>query len=235
MHRFFISPQCLTGDQVALSVPLAQRLRDQGLAVGDRIVVLDGYGWAYEVELTALTEGRVVSRALATGERRTKVSLYQGLLAPRAFTALLRRGTELGVVEFVPVISARCPLATLDAFSESQQRRWQQFIRERAEGSGRGRLPRLQPAMLFESACDRATRSGLSLLLLADAEISLESVLQPRPFSINLFVGPPAGFTAQEVDRARRYGAIPVSLGPSPVKAERAGLAASQFIFEQLG
>jgi 16S rRNA (uracil1498-N3)-methyltransferase len=236
MHRFFISPQWLEDDGVTFPAFFARRLLTLNVGVGERAVFLDNCGWAYQVELTALDKdgalGRVVGRSLAGGERRTKITLYQGLMRLRAFTSLLRKGTELGLVEFVPLIADRCTVASLDRFQEDRLANWQQVIQETAEKSGRGCIPRLQPAMLFDSACDRAARRGLSLILWEEAEDSLESVLGHRPFSINLFAGPPAGFTAQEVDRARGYGAMPVSLGL--VRAETAGLTASRIIFGQL-
>lgn len=236
MRRFFISPQWLRDDGVALPASFARRLLALGLGVGDQAVLLDDWGWAYQVELTALAKdgavGRVVGRSLAGGERRTKITLYQGLMRPRPFATLLRKGTELGLVEFVPLITDRCTIASLDSFREERLASWRKVIRETAERAGRGRIPRLRPAMLFDPACDRAGRSGLSLILWKEAEASLESVLQHRPFSINLFAGPPAGFTAQEVDRARGYGVIPVSL--SLVRAGTAGLTASQIILDHL-
>ncbi|HID88033.1 MAG TPA: 16S rRNA (uracil(1498)-N(3))-methyltransferase [Anaerolineae bacterium] len=236
MRRFFISPQWLRDDDVSLPASFARRLLVLGLGVGDQVVLLDDHGWAYQVELMALARdgavGRVVGRSLAGGERRTKITLYQGLMQPRAFATLLRKGTELGLVEFVPLITDRCTIASLDSFKEERLASWRKVIQETAERAGRGRLPRLQPAMLFDSACDRASRSGLSLILWKEAEAQLGSVLQHRPFSIHLFAGPPMGFTAEEVDRARGYGVIPVSLGP--VRARTTGLTASRIIFDRL-
>ena len=236
MRRFFISPQWLMDEGFTLPTVFARRLLALGLGVGDQVVLLNDHGWAYQVELTALAEGgaagRVVGRSLAGGERRTKVTLYQGLMRPRPFATLLRKGTELGLVEFVPLITDRCIVASLDRFQEERLASWKEVIQEAAERAGRGRMPRLQPAMLFDSASDRAGRSGLSLILWQEAEARLESVLQHRPFSIHLFAGPPAGFTDQEVDRARGYGATPVSLGL--MKAGTAGLTASRIIFDQL-
>ena len=46
------------------------------------------------------------------------------------------------------------------------------------------------------------------------------------PFSVNLFVGPEGGFTADEVGIARRYNLVPVSLGPRILRSETAPLAA---------
>jgi 16S rRNA (uracil1498-N3)-methyltransferase len=237
MRRFFVSARWLRGDDAIFPASFARRLLALDLGVGDRVVLLDDYGWAYSVELTALAEdgavARVVGMTLAGGEPRIKITLYQGLMQPRPFATLLRKGTELGLVEFVPLITDRCTIASLGGLKEDRLARWQKVIQQTAEEAGRGRIPRLQPAMLFDAACDRASRCGPSFLLWEEAEARLESVLHHQFFSINLFAGPPAGFTAQEVDRACGYGAIPARLGP--MEAGMAGLTASRMIFGQQG
>jgi 16S rRNA (uracil1498-N3)-methyltransferase len=110
---------------------------------------------------------------------------------------------------------------------------------EAAEQSGRGRLPTLRPAVMFSTACEDAARGGLTLIPWEEErERSLRSVLQaaePPPFSINLFVGPEGGFSAEEVDQAQRYGALPITLGPRILRAETAGLVSAAAILHHLG
>jgi len=108
--------------------------------------------------------GRVVDKRLATGEPRTKITLYQGVLRLRRFEFALQKGTELGIVEFVPLITDRCIISSVEDVDKKMER-WQRIVVEAAEQSRRGRLPRLQPAMLLPQACERAKRmSGLSLM-----------------------------------------------------------------------
>jgi 16S rRNA (uracil1498-N3)-methyltransferase len=121
--------------------------------------------------------------------------------------------------------------------------RWTQIIREAAEQSGRGRLPVLRPAMLFSQACQRAKRSGGLALVPWEGEKanSLKSVLtsgesgEDRPFSISLFIGPEGGLSQEEIEAARRYELLSVSLGPRILRAETAGLVAASVILYELG
>lgn len=58
--------------------------------------------------------------------------------------------------------------------------------------------------------------------------------LARRPFSVSIFIGPEGGFTAREADHARRYGIIPVSLGPRILRADTAALVAATVVLYEL-
>lgn len=244
MHRFFIPPEWIEDDRVQLVGEFVHQIRNVlRMVPGDRIVVLDDSGWEMEVELTAVerdqVSGQIVHRRLSNAEPRTKISLYQGVLKGQHFEWVLQKGTELGVVEFIPVISER---SVIDALGDVEKKfpRWQRIIREAAEQSRRGNLPHLQPPMMFTAACDRASRmGGLALIPWEEEkEMPLREVLSsqnPKPFTVSIFIGPEGGFSKKEADLAQRYGIVPVSLGPRILRAETAGLVAASAILYAFG
>ena len=247
MHRFFIPPEWINNQQVTLIEDVAHQVRNVlRMRPGDRLIVLDDSGWEREVELSRLTRnvviGYVVEERLAAGEPRTKISLYQGVLKAQKFEWVLQKGTELGLVEFIPLVCERSLVGDLEDV-DRKLGRWGRIIREAAEQSRRGRLPVLRPAMLFDQGCQRAMRSGgLSLVPWEEERTtSLKSALragadgEDRPFSVSLFIGPEGGLTADEIEVARRYQAQPVSLGPRILRAETAGLVAASAILYELG
>jgi len=216
--------------------------------------LLDNSGWEIETELQGVESqdvtGVVVCRRLSTGEPRTKISLYQSVLRSQRFEFLLQKGTELGVVQFVPVIAARCVVSDLDAVDKKLQR-WEWIIQEAAEQCRRARRPVLRPAVLYPQACEQARQGGgLSLIpweqegSAASSGVSLRALLRNPPpgreqawppFTINLFIGPEGGFAPDEIGLARRYGLIPVTLGPRILRAETAGVVAATAILYELG
>jgi len=243
MHRFFVPREALEGDEVALPSSVAHQLRNVlRMGPGARIVVLDNSGWEYEVELAEIApqgaRGRIVSRSLSNTEPRTKITLYQAFLKGQRFEFVLQKGTELGIVEFVPVISARCVVSSLEHAARKASR-WEKIIREAAEQSRRGRLPELAPALFFREACLRATRAGQLALIPweGEAHMSLREALdgRQRPFSVSLFVGPEGGFDEAEIAVARQAGVVPVHLGPRILRAETAGLVAASAILFAYG
>lgn len=226
MHRFFVPPEWITERQAVLGGPVAHQVcRVLRMRPGERIILLDDSGWEFETEIGAVepdrVKGRVLRKRLSKGEPRTKISLYQGVLKADRFEFVLQKATELGVVEFVPLITARTIVARMNAVRKKRER-WERIVREAAEQSGRGRLPRLREPMLFAGACARAQQSGgLSLLPWEEERsgggLNLKRALRETdPFSVNLFVGPEEGFSAEESDLARHYGVRPVNLFIGP-------------------
>ena len=243
MHRFFVSPQAIDNGVVTLSGQMAHQITNVlRLTSGSHIMVLDNSGWQMEVELTDASHfrvvGQVVRRSLARGEPKIKVSLYQAMLKGNRLEFALQKGTEIGIVEFVPMITARCVIANLDDVNRKLER-WERIIQEAAEQSRRGRLPTIEPAVLIMQACENARQNG-GLVLLPweeERETSLKDVLTSGtlPFSITLLVGPEGGFTMDEVRVAKSYGARTVSLGTRVLRAETAGLVAASAIFYESG
>lgn len=236
MHRFFVSAEAISNDEVVLGREIAGQLhRVLRLKPADRIIVLDNSGWEYTVELTQVeatsARGRVVARNLAQPEPRTRLTLYQALLKGQNFELVLQKGTELGVAAFVPLITARC--VAQEPGGEGKRARWGKIIREAAEQSGRGRLPVLFTSMSYVEAMGQA--GGLPLLPYEEEkEVTLTSILETRGGDeVSLFIGPEGGFTPEEIDLACHHQVFTVSLGPRTLRAETAALAAVAAILYQ--
>jgi len=184
-YRFFVESGAIHGRDVLiedgeLSHQIGTVLR---LRAGERVVMLDNCGWQYIVALGEIERGHVAGtierKELADGEPRTKITLYAALMRPERFEWVLQKGTELGVSAFVPLICERSTIADADALSDHKQERWRRIIREAAEQSRRGKLPRLAPAVLFPAACDQAAQRGTALLLWEGAGVpSLRTILR---------------------------------------------------------
>src|SRR5262245_7015355 len=170
-YRFFVDADALHGRDVAIEdAELAHQLGAVlRLRAGERVLLLDNSGWQYVVALNSLVgdqvTGTVERKELAGGEPRTKLTLYVALLRPERFEWVLQKGTELGVSAFVPVICERSTVADADELSERKLDRWRRIVREAAEQSRRGKLPRLGPARFFPAASEQAARRGQALLL----------------------------------------------------------------------
>ena len=256
-HRFFVHPDWIQRNLVIMTGPLAHQLRNVlRMRRGDGIVVLDNSGWEYQVDLEEVAAeraiGRITHKRLAIGEPRTKVRLYQGVLRGRHFEWVLQKGTELGIVEFVPVICDRCLMSSLDDISSEKLTRWQRIVLEAAEQSNRGRLPKLHTPILFSQACEQTRHEGLSIMLWeGERSVSMRDALwaggvreqgrggsdgrERRPFSVSLQVGPEGGLTKDESELAARYGVQMVTLGPRILRAETAGLVAATSVLYEFG
>jgi len=268
-YRFFVESGTIHGREVLLEdTELAHQIGTVlRLRPGEKITLLDNSGWQHVVALHSIERGRVAGtverKELAGGEPRTKLTLYVALMRPERFEWVLQKGTELGVSAFVPLICERSTIADADELSANKLERWNRIVREAAEQSRRGKLPRLAPALFLPAACDHAAQRGTALLLWEGSGVpSLRSVLQkaertsegargrageldaslhpltpspPHPFSVALFSGPEGGFSASEFETALRYDMIAVTLGPRTLRAETAPIVATSAILYEMG
>ncbi len=240
MRRFFVPPGLLTDREVNLPPELARRLATVlRLKRGDRLVLADGAGRDYEVELTAVSPRAatvaVVAERPSPPEPSLELVLYQSLIRPQRFELVLEKGTELGVSRFVPLLSSRAQVRTEGG--SQRLRRWRRIVTEAAEQSGRGRVPAIDPPSLFEDAARSAP--GLRLMPWeGERSQGLRSDLRSlgdRPLAASLFIGPEGGFAEDEVRLAREAGCVPISLGPRILRSETAGIVTAALVMHELG
>jgi 16S rRNA (uracil1498-N3)-methyltransferase len=211
-YRFFVDSGAIHGRDVLLEdgelahqIGTVLRLRP-----GEKITLLDNSGWQHIVALHTVERGRVAGtverKELAGGEPRTKLTLYVALMRPERFEWVLQKGTELGVSSFVPLICERSTIADADELSVNKLERWNRILREAAEQSRRGKLPRLAPALFLPAACDQAAQRGTALLLWEGTGVpSLRSVLQKAE-------GQADKQTSRQADKDQQH--LPASYSP---------------------
>ena len=251
MHRFFVPPECFSGDVVHLPEPVSRQLRRVLRArPGDEIILLDDSGLEFRAVVETLETGdaraRVTSESDSAGEPDVLITLYQAVLKTDKFELVLQKCTELGVTRFVPM---NCERSVPGAQVEGSNRyeRWKRIVREAAEQSGRGRLPLVERPLDFIQACEAADSPalipweeerdfGLRQALVAFRTEAVRPAGEKR--TLSLFIGPEGGLSRAEVELARSYGISSVTLGKRILRAETAGIAtvaAVMYEMEELG
>ena len=243
MHRFFISPNQLRGPVVRFDDDQAHQMRRVlRLRPGARVLALDGQGWQYEVQLEEVSNSRVkglvVTKSEAIGEPRVRLTLFQSLLQRDKFEWVLQKGTEIGVAEFVPVITRRSLVRDADDVGANKLERWRRIIKEAAEQSGRGALPSLSGPIPFAAAASEALSHSRTLIAWeGETTRTVRDVLGglSEVASVALFIGPEGGFEAAEVEEATSYGTIPVTLGRRILRTETAAVVGAALVLYELG
>jgi len=231
LHRFFLPARCFAADRVEFPAEAAHQIRRVlRLGAGDRIIALDGSGDEYVVRLDgdAPLTGTVESRRHNESEPALQLTLYVGLLKAAKLELVLQKGTEVGVARFVPVETARSVAREPGA---ARHARREAIIREAAEQSGRGRVPKLAATMALADAIDEAVAGGRAILLWERENAAQLGEMAPpvnEPFS--LFVGPEGGFADDEVALARGSGVVTASLGRRILRAETAAIVAPALV-----
>ena len=265
MHRFFITPDQLHGLIVRFDDDQAHQMRRVlRLRPGERVLALDGQGWQYDVLLEDVSNSRVTglvaAQTAATGEPRVRLTLFQSLLQRDKFEWVLQKGTEIGVAEFVPMITRRSLVRDADDVGANKLERWRRIIKEAAEQSGRGVLPTIGAAVPLavalaglpspqpsptgrgdaEGGRDRGFAEAATRALMAwegEPERTLRQALGETNGLTNvaLFIGPEGGYEAAEVEAATSHGVTAFTLGRRVLRTETAAVVGAALVLYELG
>lgn len=233
MNRFFIPPSQIKDQTVVFPDDLChQILHVLRMRAGEQVQVLDDTGMVYTVQLAADADGKTVRGEImdvkvAESEPPVEVELCCGLTHRDKLEWILQKGTEIGVTAFSPFVSART-LVQSPALKDKRRERWEAIIREAAEQSGRGRLPRLNAPCLYQDLLTAQARDGLSLLAWEGANPAADTLAAALAgfggSRLRLLVGPEGGLSEEEVQAARAAGWRVVSLGPRILRMETAAI-----------
>jgi 16S rRNA (uracil1498-N3)-methyltransferase len=142
---------------------------------------------------------------------------------------MLEKATELGVDEFVPLITKYSDFHLTKANLQARLERWQRIVGRACEQCGRAVLPVVRTPMAFSDFLALEDfRRFTRLLCYEKGGIPLSCGAPAGP--IALCVGPEGGWDSSEVEAAQRADWKLVSLGCSTLRAETAALAAVTII-----
>ena len=235
LHRFFIDEDLygdgditLTDEEFVIQIKKVLRLKN-----GDSVLLLDNSGKEYEVKIKDFNnsgvEVEVVNISENKNEPELKITLYQSLCKKDKFEWVLQKGTEIGVTKFIPVIANRSEKLGLN------KDRADRILKEAAEQSERGIIPKLLEIQEFEEALKEAPTQGRSpdrivgsekIILDQSGEDIKNYKLVASRQSLSVYVGPEGGFTENELLLAKESGAKIVSLGSRVLRTETAGMVA---------
>lgn len=225
LYRLTIDPTQCQGERVILSVGQQHYLyRVVRLREGDRCILLNGQGQAWIAQLAG-EQAQLLESLPLTNELPIPLTLLVALPKGSGFEEIIRGGTELGVSEFVPVISDR----TLLQPSPQKLTRWQRIAQEATEQCEGAIVPRIAAPQPWAEALTQA--QGLKLLATARGERpALLQSLKGKPDHITLATGPEGGWTMKEVEGAIAAGFQPIHLGSRILRAITAPIAAAAII-----
>lgn len=197
------------------------------------ITLLDNTGKEYGTTVQEITAEKstvkIMEITTTKTEPRTKITLYQAI--PKQLEKLewvIQKGTELGASTFVPLITERTILRTVN---EQKMRRLEMIAKESAEQSERGIIPVVyQPTLLATAVKEIVQHKPHELMLCMDArenknQLKEFEIMLKAAKNISIFIGPEGGLSEKEIDFLKQEGAQCVQLGSRILRTETAGLA----------
>lgn len=256
LPHFFLESQ-LVAREVDDEFPLdlaaddAKHARVLRLAPGEHIAVVDAARDYFECEIVAFDDGVLVVRIaqrFGSEQDRPSVVLAQGLAKGDKMDLVVRHATELGVSAFAPFSCDRSIVRLDGKKASARAERWRAIAKSAAMQSGQRSVPEVADIVAVEGVCSLFARSSAVLVCWEEApgtahiDEALERALAQFPAdasnaSVGVVVGPEGGLTEREVEALLSCNprASLVSLGPSILRTETAGIVAPALTLHELG
>ena len=227
-YRLVIAPEQIHKQQIILDAQQRHYLlRVLRLGNGDRFIAMDGAGNSWLAKIVEQSAQIIELVDLGT-ELPVTLTLITALPKASGYEQIVRCCTELGVSNFVPVISDR----TIIKPSSNKVQRWRKIATEAAEQSERQIVPTISEPEKFTLAINNSKSTQDKYICVARGNIpTLWNCLQTRKNpEIVIATGCEGGWTDTEVEAAIALGYQPVSLGNRILRAVTAPIVASSLV-----
>jgi 16S rRNA (uracil1498-N3)-methyltransferase len=206
---------------------LSQVLR---LRAGDEVTVFDGAGREFRARVERVSRGgadlALLDESAAAAEPAIRLTLAQAVLKGDKMDDVVRDATMMGVAAIEPLVTAHT-VAHMKPGGAPE--RWRRIAVASAKQCRRAVLPSIGAGMTFDDWLARDP-AYVKLILVEPAAESAENrateytenadLKKEAPASASLLVGPEGGWSADEIEHARRAGYRPLTLGRRTLRAD---------------
>ena len=163
--------------------------------------------------------------------KRPKISLIFSLIKSSKLDYLIQKCTEVGVKEFIPVISDKSVAKNLNT------KRFEKIVKESCEQSNQLFLPAIHEIESLDKKLKSFDKN--SIIFFADINSSnknLDEVLKSnKNHKFYLLIGPEGDFSVKERDLLNSMkNCIPISLGQNILRSETAAVAGLVLLNSQI-
>ena len=233
MNRLLVSSSVLGDPRPELDKESRNHMKVWRLKDGEEVELFDGEGLTCKCRYQAKTGGLERSSGIYSFPRPVRnLMLFACITKGSRWDWTLEKATELGVTHIYPVISERTIVRLKPTEYGAKVARWERIVQDAARQSGAVWLPQIMSPMTFSETLPLmksvhcfvgALLKGEPPLPLLTAALDVLDKDKDKTTPLALFVGPEGDFTPEELAALVQEG-IPVSLGPTILRAETAAL-----------
>lgn len=195
---------------------------------GEPVAFIDGSGGKWFCEVVQIFKDRLIAKIIRyqnIPKEKSRFSLISGWLhRDIALETIINYGTELGISEYR---FFQAEHSTRPIRSSEKIKRW---VIQACKITGRAWFPEINMYKNLESALTDFNGKLFIATIKSDA-ISIQQVNDVS--ECGLIIGPEGDLSEHEQSIAKKYGAIPVHLGPCIYRSELSALLGSIFIMQK--
>ena len=222
--RIFLNKNLNEQSEIILSKDQSHYLLSvMRLKVGQKVLFFNGndgefYGIINSIEKKKTTI-KILSKEREVNDQQKVVLAF---CPPKGnkLDFLIQKSTEIGVKEFIPVISDHTINRKINID------RLKKIIIESAEQSNQIQLPNLQNPLSFDSFVNNFSKSTILFADINSLNSSLEEIIEKKQSNYILFIGPEGDFSSKEREVILQNKNIKsFSLGSTILRSETAAIA----------
>lgn len=247
MHKFFTSADNIIDNTATiLGDDVKHIYKVLRLDEGEEVVINNCLGVEYLGKINTITKTEVVVDLIEKldidNESPIDVYLFQGLPKSQKMDLIVQKGTELGIKEFLPVITSRVDVKLKGEFKKLD--RLNRIALEAAKQSKRTVIPTVGLPIEFSEVLNRIDDMDVFLVPYENAEnYGIKALINELTENnrldsikkIGILVGPEGGFEQSEIDELKDKGAYIITLGNRILRTETAGFTTTSLIQYELG
>lgn len=247
MHKFFTEPHNINeniGRIVGEDVKHIYKVLR--LNEGEKIILNDCQGVEYLGKIQCINKNEVIvdiiEKININNESSIKIYLFQGLPKGQKMDIIVQKGTELGISEFVPIITDRVDVKLKGEFKKLD--RLNRIALEASKQSKRSIIPKVKEVINFEEVMFKLESMDLVIVPYENAEnfgikTLMKKLREERNdlsdiHNVGIVIGPEGGFEKDEIEKLSNCGAHIVTLGRRILRTETAGFTATALIQYEL-
>lgn len=238
MPQFLVNKSAINGDLATITGGDAKHITNVlRLKQGDWLMITDGYGKRWSSEIITVSQKEVKVKLISSPREQntdTQVVLAQAIIKHDHFEWIIQKSVELGCSKIIPFSSDR----TIPKLSDVAKKttRWQKIADEAAKQCGTSIRPKVEPIVTFQNLIGRLDNFENKILFYeGESKIPFERTSVRSGGSTIIIIGPEGGFSANEIELAKKNSLATCGLGPLILRVETAAIAGLTLIQNKLG
>ena len=195
--------------------------------VGDELYITDGRGSLYTATIEALGKKEVDLLNVILVEKQPPRSGLTIAIAPTKnmdrYEWFLEKATEIGVKEIIPILTKRSERKVV------KHERCEKIVLSAVKQSKNLHKPIIRTLTRFEEFLQMELPSQKFIAHCMEPDKHLSNLYNAADAGI-VIIGPEGDFTPSELELTRKSGWREVSLGPSRLRTETAGIVATHIV-----
>ena len=247
MHKFFTEPHNIDGKKgIIVGDDVKHIYKVLRLNEGEEVILNNCEGTEYLGKIQSINKSEVIidiiEKLHINNESNIKIHLFQGLPKGQKMDLIVQKGTELGINEFIPIITQRVDVKLKGEFKKLD--RLNRIALEASKQSKRSIIPKVKEVINFDEAMLQLKDMDLVLVPYENAEnfgvktlmrqLREENTDLSYIHNVGIVIGPEGGFEEEEITALSNQGAYIITLGKRILRTETAGFTATALIQYEL-